>query len=188
MIGCMPWISQESPKLYWKIAKKNRKNVHKKCKNENFEKQKKCDYCGHPFRVSGFFPSTYHQGSTQYNNDLHLQCYDRIMYGNIVTVMKNMLKLNKMKNARSTVSATNVHDISSWSWFSCRCDVFPMFPSSSTVPPSAAPPTAHFSWYLFSGSTLLVDSPLSVWTRLVSGWTRLVSGRPRSKQHSQLLM
>ena len=24
------------------------------------------DYCGHPFRVSGFFPSTYHQGSAQY--------------------------------------------------------------------------------------------------------------------------
>ena len=23
------------------------------------------DYCGHPFRVSGFFPSTYHQGSPQ---------------------------------------------------------------------------------------------------------------------------
>ena len=23
------------------------------------------DYCGHPFRVSGFFPSTYHQGSAQ---------------------------------------------------------------------------------------------------------------------------
>ena len=24
------------------------------------------DYCGHPFRVSGFFPSTYHQGSAQH--------------------------------------------------------------------------------------------------------------------------
>ena len=24
------------------------------------------DYCGHPFRVSGVFPSTYHQGSAQY--------------------------------------------------------------------------------------------------------------------------
>ena len=24
------------------------------------------DYCGHPFRVSGFYPSTYHQGSAQY--------------------------------------------------------------------------------------------------------------------------
>ena len=24
------------------------------------------DYCGYPFRVSGFFPSTYHQGSAQY--------------------------------------------------------------------------------------------------------------------------
>ena len=24
------------------------------------------DYCGHPFRVSGVFPSTYHQGSSQY--------------------------------------------------------------------------------------------------------------------------
>ena len=23
------------------------------------------DYCGHPFRVSGVFPSTYHQGSAQ---------------------------------------------------------------------------------------------------------------------------
>ena len=23
------------------------------------------DYCGHPFRVSGFYPSTYHQGSAQ---------------------------------------------------------------------------------------------------------------------------
>ena len=23
------------------------------------------DHCGHPFRVSGFFPSTYHQGSAQ---------------------------------------------------------------------------------------------------------------------------
>ena len=23
------------------------------------------DYCGHPFRVSWFFPSTYHQGSAQ---------------------------------------------------------------------------------------------------------------------------
>ena len=25
----------------------------------------KNDYCGHPFRVSGVFPSTYHQGSAQ---------------------------------------------------------------------------------------------------------------------------
>ena len=25
------------------------------------------DYCGHPFRVSGVFPSTYHQGSAQYD-------------------------------------------------------------------------------------------------------------------------
>ena len=24
------------------------------------------DYCGHPFRVSGVFPSSYHQGSAQY--------------------------------------------------------------------------------------------------------------------------
>ena len=24
------------------------------------------DYCGHPFRVSGVFPSTCHQGSAQY--------------------------------------------------------------------------------------------------------------------------
>ena len=23
------------------------------------------DYCGHPFKVSGVFPSTYHQGSAQ---------------------------------------------------------------------------------------------------------------------------
>merc|ERR1711923_604806 len=26
------------------------------------------DYCGHPFRVSGVFPSTYHQGSAQLKN------------------------------------------------------------------------------------------------------------------------
>ena len=43
------------------------------------------DYCGHPFRVSGVFPSTYHQGSAQYagwqtnskktaseNNNMHI--------------------------------------------------------------------------------------------------------------------
>ena len=26
------------------------------------------DYCGHPFRVSGVFPTTYHQGSAQYHD------------------------------------------------------------------------------------------------------------------------
>ena len=31
------------------------------------------DYCGHPFRVSGFFPSTYHQGSAQLINIFHSQ-------------------------------------------------------------------------------------------------------------------
>ena len=29
------------------------------------------DYCVHPFRVSGFFPSTYHQGSAQYTLHTH---------------------------------------------------------------------------------------------------------------------
>ena len=28
------------------------------------------DYCGHPFRVSGVFPSTYHQGSAQLADDI----------------------------------------------------------------------------------------------------------------------
>ena len=28
------------------------------------------DYWGHPFRVSEFFPSTYHQGSAQQTNNL----------------------------------------------------------------------------------------------------------------------
>ena len=27
------------------------------------------DYCGHPFGVSGVFPSTYHQGSAQYQSE-----------------------------------------------------------------------------------------------------------------------
>ena len=31
------------------------------------------DYCGHPFRVSGAFPSTYHQGSAQYIKDTQEQ-------------------------------------------------------------------------------------------------------------------
>ena len=30
--------------------------------------QRQIDYWGHPFRVSGFFPSTYHQGSVQQTN------------------------------------------------------------------------------------------------------------------------
>ena len=33
MIGSMPWISQESSKLYWKIAKKSEKMTHFKRKN-----------------------------------------------------------------------------------------------------------------------------------------------------------
>ena len=30
----------------------------------------KSDYCGHPFRVSGVFPTTYHQGSAQFISNI----------------------------------------------------------------------------------------------------------------------
>ena len=30
------------------------------------------DYCGHPFRFSGVFPSTYYQGSAQYGHLFNL--------------------------------------------------------------------------------------------------------------------
>ena len=69
------------------LYKEKLKNAYKMGKIENFLNQKMhifesflgqkvcpvdcaqtlrhTDYCGHPFRVSGFFPSTYHQGSAQ---------------------------------------------------------------------------------------------------------------------------
>ena len=37
MIGRMPWISQESPKLYWKIAQKIGKMTHLTVKNGIFK-------------------------------------------------------------------------------------------------------------------------------------------------------
>ena len=41
--------------------------------SENANKQTdtyESDYCGHPFRVSGVFPSTYHQGSAQFISNI----------------------------------------------------------------------------------------------------------------------
>ena len=38
------------------------------------------DYCGHPFRVSGFFPSTYHQGSAQHPR-LTIEVHDKQQTG-----------------------------------------------------------------------------------------------------------
>ena len=35
------------------------------------------DYWGHPLRVSGFFPSTYHQGSAQYSSVLAAELYGK---------------------------------------------------------------------------------------------------------------
>ena len=37
----------------------------KVCPVACYQTHRQNDYCGHPFRVSGFFPSTYHQGSAQ---------------------------------------------------------------------------------------------------------------------------
>ena len=35
------------------------------CLHTDRQTDRQSDYCGHPFRVSGFYPSTYHQGSAQ---------------------------------------------------------------------------------------------------------------------------
>ena len=38
---------------------------HVACLQTDTHTDTQSDYWGHPFRVSGFFPSTYHQGSAQ---------------------------------------------------------------------------------------------------------------------------
>ena len=40
------------------------------------------DYCGHPFRVSGVFPSTYHQGSAQKGKEK--KRYSFAMFGQLL--------------------------------------------------------------------------------------------------------
>ena len=41
------------------------KVCHVGCWHTDTRTHRQSDYCGHPFRVSGFYPSTYHQGSAQ---------------------------------------------------------------------------------------------------------------------------
>ena len=58
MIGRISWISQYVPR---------RKSVPCSPSIDTQTDTHESDYCGHPFRVSGVFPSTYHQGSAKKN-------------------------------------------------------------------------------------------------------------------------
>ena len=50
------------------------------------------DYCGHPFRVSGVFPSTNHQGSAQYRHQIYLNIFlDSLCLNDTIT---KLCKLN----------------------------------------------------------------------------------------------
>ena len=49
-----------------KIRFLGQKVCHVACLHTDGRTDRQSDYCGHPFRVSGMFPSTYHQGSAQY--------------------------------------------------------------------------------------------------------------------------
>ena len=62
------------------------------------------DYCGHPFRVSGCFPSTYYQGSAQYYIICSMAYCVQRLENHIIKINYPVVLITKKRQVRESVT------------------------------------------------------------------------------------
>ena len=126
------------------------------------------DYWGHPFRVSGFFASTYHQGSVQYRPPaVPIPCWKTHCNSLVLVGSKRPWRLsnkNPLATARCTTGllkmVLSVCDLSFWSvffilnWRKTKYNSFGHFVRNCKVPKCL--------WFAPGGRSVLVSNSLTL--------------------------